>query len=131
MVTFSSTRRSTKKVEEMIELGGSGVLMQGGLHPDLPLDYYTGLLRELKSRYGIHLHCFSPTEIYGLSKVTGLGYGEVLKELKDAGLDSLLVVAGRYWLMRSAASVELNAMDSSGLMSWKSRTALGFPPLRR
>src|SRR6188768_3349840 len=60
-----------KKVEEMIELGGSGVLMQGGLHPDLPLDYYTGLLRELKSRYGIHLHCFSPTEIYGLSKVTG------------------------------------------------------------
>ena len=44
------------KVEEMIELGGSGVLMQGGLHPDLPLDYYTGLLRELKTRYNIHLH---------------------------------------------------------------------------
>ena len=49
-----------RKVEEMLELGGSGVLMQGGLHPDLPLEYYTGLLRELKARYGIHLHCFSP-----------------------------------------------------------------------
>ncbi len=78
-----------RKVEEMLELGGSGILMQGGLHPDLPLDYYTGLLRELKTRYGIHLHCFSPTEIYGLSKVTGLSYLEVLRELKDAGLDSL------------------------------------------
>lgn len=78
-----------RKVEEMIEIGGSGVLMQGGLHPELPLDYYTGLLRELKTRYGIHLHCFSPTEVYGLSKVTGLTYEQVLRELKDAGLDSL------------------------------------------
>lgn len=78
-----------EKVEEMIEIGGSGVLMQGGLHPDLPLDYYTGLLSQLKSRYGIHLHCFSPTEIYGLSKVTGLSYETVLRELKEAGLDSL------------------------------------------
>ncbi len=78
-----------RKVEEMIEIGGSGVLMQGGLHPDLPLEYYTGLLHELKTRYGIHLHCFSPTEIYGLSKVTGLSYEQVLRELKEAGLDSL------------------------------------------
>lgn len=78
-----------RKVEEMIELGGSGVLMQGGLHPDLPLDYYTGLLRELKSRYGIHLHCFSPPEIDHLAKITGLGLEGVLKELRAAGLDSI------------------------------------------
>lgn len=78
-----------RKVEETIALGGSGILMQGGLHPDLPLDYYTGLLSELKRRYGIHLHCFSPTEIYGLSKVTGLSYEQVLRALKDAGLDSI------------------------------------------
>lgn len=78
-----------RKVEEMIEIGGSGILMQGGLHPDLPLDYYTGLLRELKQRYGIHLHCFSPTEIYGMSKTFGMSYEQVLRELKDAGLDSL------------------------------------------
>ncbi len=78
-----------KKVEEMIELGGSGILMQGGLHPDLPLDYYTNLLRELKGRYGIHLHCFSPTEIYGMSKTFGMTYEGIIRELKDAGLDSI------------------------------------------
>lgn len=78
-----------RKVEEMIELGGSGILMQGGLHPDLPLDYYTGLLSELKKRYGIHLHCFSPTEIYGMAKTFRMSYEQVLRELKSAGLDSL------------------------------------------
>jgi cyclic dehypoxanthinyl futalosine synthase len=78
-----------RKVEEMIELGGSGVLMQGGLHPDLPLDFYTGLLSELKSRYGIHLHCFSPPEIDHLAKITGLGVEGVLSELRSAGLDSI------------------------------------------
>jgi cyclic dehypoxanthinyl futalosine synthase len=78
-----------EKVEEMIEIGGSGILMQGGLHPDLPMDYYTGLLRQLKQRYGIHLHCFSPTEIYGMSKTFGMTYEQVIRELKDAGLDSI------------------------------------------
>ena len=77
------------KVEEMLTLGGSGVLMQGGLHPDLPLSYYTDLLRELKSRYGIHLHCFSPPEIDHLAKITGLGVEGVLRELQEAGLDSI------------------------------------------
>jgi cyclic dehypoxanthinyl futalosine synthase len=78
-----------EKVEEMMELGGSGVLMQGGLHPDLPMDWYTGLLSQLKRRYGIHLHCFSPTEIYGMSKTFGMSYERVIRELRDAGLDSI------------------------------------------
>ncbi|PYP85424.1 MAG: dehypoxanthine futalosine cyclase [Blastocatellia bacterium AA13] len=78
-----------EKVEEMLDLGGSGVLMQGGLHPDLPLGYYTGLLTELKNRYGIHLHCFSPPEIDHLAKITGLGVEAVLRELRAAGLDSI------------------------------------------
>ncbi len=77
------------KVEEMIAVGGSGVLMQGGLHPDLPLEWYTTLLSELKQRYGIHLHCFSPTEIYGMSKTFGLTSEEVIRELVAAGLDSI------------------------------------------
>lgn len=78
-----------RKVEETLELGGSGILMQGGLHPDLPLEWYTELLRELKARYGIHLHCFSPTEILGLQEVSGLGARDVLLALKEAGLDSM------------------------------------------
>jgi cyclic dehypoxanthinyl futalosine synthase len=59
------------------------------LHPDLPMDWYTGLLSQLKRRYGIHLHCFSPTEIYGMSKTFGMSYDRVISELRDAGLDSI------------------------------------------
>lgn len=77
------------KVEETLELGGSGILFQGGLHPDLQLDWYTTLFRELKSRYGIHLHCLSPTEILGLEEVSGLSAREILLALKDAGMDSM------------------------------------------
>lgn len=77
------------KVEEMIAVGGSGVLMQGGLNPELSLEWYTNLLRELKQRYGIHLHCFSPTEIYGMAKTFGMTYTAVIRELLAAGLDSI------------------------------------------
>ncbi|MGH9842586.1 MAG: cyclic dehypoxanthinyl futalosine synthase [Blastocatellia bacterium] len=102
-----------RKVEEMIELGGSGVLMQGGLHPDLPLDWYTTLLRELKSRYGTHLHCFSPTEIYGMSKTFGMSYDQVLRELKDAGLDSLPGGGGEILVdeIRRKRRTECNAQE--------------------
>jgi cyclic dehypoxanthinyl futalosine synthase len=78
-----------RKVEEMIALGGSGVLMQGGLNPDLPLEWYETLLHELKTRYGIHLHCFSPPEILNFSRVSKLSVREVLTRLKAAGLDSI------------------------------------------
>ncbi|MFP6739834.1 MAG: cyclic dehypoxanthinyl futalosine synthase [Planctomycetota bacterium] len=78
-----------RKVEETLELGGSGILFQGGLHPDLQLDWYTGLFSELKSRYGIHLHCLSPTEILGLEEVSGLSAREILSALKDSGMDSM------------------------------------------
>ena len=77
------------KVEETLELGGSGILFQGGLHPDLQLDWYTDLFSELKSRYGIHLHCLSPTEILGLQEVSGLSTREILSTLKDSGMDSM------------------------------------------
>ena len=102
-----------KKVEEMIELGGSGILMQGGLHPDLPLDWYTKLLSELKARYGIHLHCFSPTEIYGMSKTFGMTYDQVLRELKDAGLDSLPGGGGEILVdeIRRKRRTECNAQE--------------------
>jgi cyclic dehypoxanthinyl futalosine synthase len=78
-----------QKVEEMIELGGSGLLMQGGLHPDLPFEYYENMLRELKSRYGIHLHCFSPPEIDNFAKIYNLTVEQVLIRLREAGLDSI------------------------------------------
>jgi cyclic dehypoxanthinyl futalosine synthase len=81
--------RIFRKVEEALELGASGVLMQGGLHPDLPLSWYEGLLFELKSRYSIYLHCFSPPEIWHLARVAGVPLARVLERLREAGLDSI------------------------------------------
>ena len=78
-----------QKVEETLALGGSGILMQGGLHPSLPLEWYERLLRELKERYAIYLHCFSPPEIYAFTQLFGLNTREVLLRLKAAGLDSI------------------------------------------
>jgi cyclic dehypoxanthinyl futalosine synthase len=78
-----------QKVEETLQLEGSGILMQGGLHPDLPLEWYEELLRELKRRYGIHLHCFSPPEIYAFTQLYKMSTEDVLIRLKKAGLDSI------------------------------------------
>lgn len=102
-----------EKVEEMIEIGGSGVLMQGGLHPDLPLSWYKDLLRELKTRYGIHLHCFSPTEIYGMSRTFGMSYAAVIAELKEAGLDSIPGGGGEILVdeIRRKRRTECNAQE--------------------
>ncbi|MEC9476621.1 MAG: cyclic dehypoxanthinyl futalosine synthase [Planctomycetota bacterium] len=78
------------KVEETIALGGSGTLMQGGLHPDLPLSWYTDMLRSIKDRHpDFYLHCFSPTEIHALTTVTSLDAEQILMALKEAGLDSI------------------------------------------
>ncbi|MHB1126924.1 MAG: cyclic dehypoxanthinyl futalosine synthase [Bacillota bacterium] len=77
------------KIEETIEGQGTQILMQGGLHPDLPLEFYEDLLRSLKERYPINLHCFSPPEIVHFSRVSGLSTGQVLERLVEAGLDSI------------------------------------------
>ena len=52
-----------QKIEETIALGGTGLLMQGGMNPALKIDFYENLLRAIRERYSIHLHCFSPPEI--------------------------------------------------------------------
>ncbi len=79
-----------QKIEETIELGGTGVLMQGGLHPDLKIDYYEELLRSIKQRFPqIHLHCFSAPEVLNIAEVSGLPLGATIARLMDAGLDSI------------------------------------------
>lgn len=78
-----------KKIEETIKLGGTQILMQGGLHPRLKIDYYLDLLRSIKERFAIHIHSFSPPEITYFSQLNGLPVKEVLSLLKDAGLDTL------------------------------------------
>src|SRR5450432_1308421 len=79
-----------KKIEEMLELGGTGVLLQGGLHPDLQIGYYENLLRSLKERYPqVHLHCFSAPEILCIAEVSEISVREVIQRLIDAGLQSI------------------------------------------
>lgn len=78
-----------KKIQETIDLGGTEILMQGGTHPDLPFSYYTELLREIKKRFDIHIHSFSPAEIMKMKDVSGLSLEEVIRQLKEAGLDSI------------------------------------------
>jgi cyclic dehypoxanthinyl futalosine synthase len=79
-----------KKIDEMLELGGTGVLLQGGLHPDLRVEYYETLLRSLKQKYPqVHLHCFSAPEILCIAEVSGLSVRDTIARLQDAGLDSI------------------------------------------
>ena len=78
-----------QKIDETIALGGTGILMQGGMHPHLKIDYYENLLRSIRSRYSIQLHCFSPPEIVVLSRLSRISFREALQRLKEAGLSSL------------------------------------------
>jgi len=78
-----------EKIQETLELGGTGILMQGGLHPDLTIEWYEDLLRSIKQRFNIWCHCFSAPEIVNISKVSGLSIRDTLARLRDAGLDSL------------------------------------------
>ncbi len=77
-----------QKIDETISLGGTQILLQGGLHPDLPLDYYEDLVSFIKG-CEIGVHGFSPPEIHHFSKVSGLSVGTVLDRLLAAGLDSI------------------------------------------
>ena len=78
-----------KKIEETLALGGTGILMQGGVHPDLKIDYYEKLLSGIKERYQIHCHCFSPSEILNIARVSKLTVAETFQRLQAAGLDSM------------------------------------------
>ncbi len=79
-----------QKIEETFALGGEQLLLQGGHHPDLGLDYYTRLFRELKSLYpNLKLHALGPPEVAHICKLEGMSHYDVLKALKEAGLDSL------------------------------------------
>ena len=79
-----------EKIDETLALGGTGILMQGGLHPDLEIDYYENLLSGIRQRYPVlHLHCFSAPEILNIAEVSGMNVRDAIMRLMDAGLDSI------------------------------------------
>ncbi|MFZ5926360.1 MAG: cyclic dehypoxanthinyl futalosine synthase [Acidobacteriota bacterium] len=78
------------KIQETIDLGGTGVLMQGGLNPELKIEWYENLLRAIKQRFPrIWLHCFSAPEIWCIAEASGLTIRDTIARLRDAGLDSI------------------------------------------
>ncbi len=77
------------KIQETIDLGGTRILLQGGLNPELRMDYYEDLFRFIKSNYRIWLHALSPEEIVFIARENGLKTREVIKRLINAGLDSI------------------------------------------
>ncbi len=85
-----NTEEVLKKVEELVAWGGTTLLMQGGINPDLGLDYFVELFSAIKKRFpNVQIHSLSAPEIAFLAKKEGLSFEEVLKVLKEAGLDSL------------------------------------------
>lgn len=78
-----------EKIRETIDAGGTQVMLQGGLHPELGLNYYLDLLSLIKKNYQITIHSFSPAEVLHIARQAGLSVTETLIRLKAAGLDSL------------------------------------------
>ncbi|MFO0753249.1 MAG: cyclic dehypoxanthinyl futalosine synthase, partial [Thermodesulfovibrionales bacterium] len=78
-----------RKIGETLEQGGTQILLQGGLHPDLDMEYYLSLLRAIKERFSLTVHGFSPPEIFSLANRHGLTLKETLTLLRQAGLDSI------------------------------------------
>ena len=79
-----------KKIEETLKFGGDQLLLQGGHHPALGLDFYTKTFRAIKQEYPhLKLHSLGPPEVAHISKLEKMSHYDVLKALKESGLDSL------------------------------------------
>jgi cyclic dehypoxanthinyl futalosine synthase len=78
-----------EKVDEAVKLGATQILLQGGLNPDIPIEHYEKMLKEVKNRFNVQMHAFSPPEIVHLSKIYGATIKETISRLHDAGLDSI------------------------------------------
>jgi cyclic dehypoxanthinyl futalosine synthase len=79
-----------EKIAETVEMGGTGVLMQGGIHPDLKIDWFERLFRGIKERFPqIWLHCLSASEVLAIAEYSELSLRDTIMRLRDAGLDSI------------------------------------------
>ena len=78
-----------QKIQETIDLGGTQILLQGGMNPELKLEYYTDMLEFIKDNFDIHIHGFSPPEINFIAQKSSLSIRETLEKLKNAGLGSI------------------------------------------
>lgn len=80
-----------KKMRDAAAVGANQLFLQGGVNPDIPFDYYLGVLRKVKEVFGprLHIRAFSPSELLGMERRTGQTLRNVIRELRNAGMDSV------------------------------------------
>ena len=105
----------SRKITELEQEGGTRILLQGGVNPDLGLDYYTGMLRHVKAHHPtIRIDAFSPEEVLFMEKTFGLTLDELLDTLMEAGLDGLPGAGGEILeddVRKKAAPARIRAAD--------------------
>lgn len=116
------------KIEETLALGGTAVMMQGGLHPDLDIEWFEGLFRGIKEKYPIHIHSLSPPEIAHIAQLSALSLAETLQRLHAAGLDSLPGGGAEVLVDRVRAAVSPHKISTATWLEVMCRAhALGMP----
>ncbi len=103
-------------VQELVDQGGSQLLMQGGLHPDLKIDWFDDLFRQLRYRFpSVQIHSLSPAEIVHIAKLSGISMADCLAQLHHAGLQSL--PGGGAEILVDAVRQEISP-DKIGWQEW-------------
>ncbi len=116
------------KIEETLALGGTAVMMQGGLHPDLDIEWFEDLFRGIKEKYPIHIHSLSPPEIAHIAQLSALSLAETLQRLHAAGLDSLPGGGAEVLVDRVRAAVSPHKISTATWLEVMRRAhALGMP----
>jgi len=130
-----SKEELAQKIQETIDKGGTQILLQGGVHPELGLEFYIDMLKFIKNNFKIHIHGFSPPEISFLSKKEGLNVKDILIQLKDAGLDSIPgggaeILSDRVRKIQSPNKINseewLNVMKQAHLLGMKTSATMMF-----
>jgi len=123
------------KIRETLDLGGTQILLQGGLNPLLGLDYYQDILSFIKSKFDIHIHGFSPPEIAFIAQNCGFTIEETLRSLIKAGLDTIpgggaeILVDDIRWRIspnKCTANTWLNVMKQAHQMGIKTTATMMF-----
>ncbi|XOB65782.1 cyclic dehypoxanthinyl futalosine synthase [Deferribacteres bacterium DY0037] len=123
-----------QKIEETKALGGTQILLQGGLHPDLPIEFYEDMLRFMKE-LGVWVHGFSAPEVHHIAKLSGLSVEQAIKRLTAAGLDSIpgagaeiLIDEERKKISPNKISVDkwLSVMDTAHKLGMKTTATMMF-----
>ena len=107
------------KIQELVDLGGTQVLIQGGVNPELPLEYYLNMIHQIRTRFPqVHVHSFSVVEIDFIAKKEKLSLREVLIKFKEAGLNSIPGGGAEILVERVRQLISPKKIDSEGWLDF-------------